>query len=130
MESQTQFLNDVVNLINTSLTLPYTLEIGHIQSSVDFSVEPTEGYTQSGNLNRKYEYSIPLSFMVKCEQAVDAVDLLYEIGNFLQFMAAYPTSTQYVWLKSEMVTVPIFVEFDDTGSYIYSIIIINLLQNI
>jgi hypothetical protein len=123
-----EFLNAVLKAIDDAgLSLTAPIEIGQLPPEEGASVEFGPSNNRTTFLNKCKEDNIVLLFLRKSQNQLVCIKELDAIGEYLSKLKTYPqpTSGPIRWVNTEVTTPAGYVDKEDNGSYIYSMIISN-----
>ena len=128
---QTEFLLDMLDIMNEDLCLPFPVQPGHLPDNGQLSAEFTDcnAFKNEIGFGGEWRQQLPVQFTCKSPDHFEAMDLLFMLSNHLQNLSSYYTpSCEYTWTGSRILSPPVFEGTDDEGNAIYSCVVLNELQ--
>lgn len=118
------FINDMANQLESKFTLFDSLTVDVLPEDLNaITIRRTPSSPNGRYLDSSREWVIAFQILVKHQNQAQAIDTINELTVYLDELgtnAIIPADGSYQFIKSEIYTMPILVERDSRGSYIYS----------
>ncbi|WP_026584200.1 phage tail terminator protein [Bacillus sp. J33] len=118
------FIDDLANHIESKLTLFDSLTVDVLPEDLNaITIRRTPSSPIGRYMDSSREWVIAFQILVKHQNQGQAIDTINELTVFLDGLgpkAITPADGSYQFIKSEIYTMPLLVEKDSRGSYIYS----------
>lgn len=118
------FIDDLSNHIESKLTLFNSLTVDVLPEDLNaITIRRTPSSPIRRYLDRSREWVIAFQILVKHQNQGQAIDTINELTVYLDELGPntiIPSDGSYQFIKSEIYTMPLLVEKDSRGSFIYS----------
>lgn len=118
------FIDDMANHLEANLALFDTLSVDVLPEDLNaITIRRTPAAPLERFMDGSRDWIIAFQILVKHQNQGQAIDTMNEITVHLDELgpdAVIPADGSYQFIKSEIYTMPILVEKDKKGSYIYS----------
>lgn len=118
------FIDDMANHIESKITLFDSLTVDVLPEDLNaITIRRTPSSPNGRYLDSSREWVIAFQIVVKHQNQVQAIETMNELTVYLDELgtdAIIPADGSYQFIKSEIYTMPLLVEKDSRGSFIYS----------
>lgn len=118
------FIDDMANHLETNLTLFDTLSVDVLpEDSNAIIIRRTPSSALDRYMDSTKDWIIAFQVLVKHQEQWQAIQTMNDITIYLDQLgphAVIPADGSYQFIKTEVYTMPLLVEKDSRGSYIYS----------
>lgn len=125
-------MDEIINLIKDTIkdnvTLDKGLIIGKVGSGESLSMQIAPSGTDLTFLNKNITYDLDILFLRKSKNQLTCVNELSTIGKYLRQLKIYPNTSEICWENSLQTSGPSYVDQEDNGYWIYSMVISNKLS--
>lgn len=125
-------MNELLELIIATIaagvpSLTEEIQIGQVKQSQGLSVEIVPYSTNTTFMNKGKTADMPLLFLRKSKDQQICLSELDAIGEYLSKLKVYPSTTSIQWVNAEVTTDASYVDKEENGAYIYSMVISNFI---
>ncbi|WP_394136851.1 phage tail terminator protein [Cytobacillus oceanisediminis] len=118
------FIDDMANHLESNLTLFTTLSVDVLpENSSAITIRRTPSSALDWYMDSTKDWIIAFQVLVKHQEQWQAIQTMNDITIHLDQLgphAVIPADGSYQFIKTEIYTMPLLVEKDSRGSYIYS----------
>lgn len=124
-----ELIKAILKAITDNVTLTGTLEMGQLPPDDGISAEIAPSSNLTTYQNKGKLDKVSLLFLRKSPSQVLCIQELEKIGEYLSRLTTYPQpENDMEWANSLVSTPPTYVDTEDNGSFIYSMIVDNLIS--
>lgn len=124
-----ELLDLIIDTIESAgLELSATIAVGTLPKDGGISVQIVDVPNVTTFLSKGTVDNMNLLFLMKSEDPTLCISELYKIGDYLRKLKTYPNTATIEWSNS-IATGPQWVDEEDNGRYIYSMVVTNLINS-
>lgn len=113
----------VLATIQNNVTLSDTLQLRQLPESGGLAVQIAPSGTDKIFLTKKESYELNLLFLSKNVDQLIAFSELSSIDRYISRLTSYPDTTTIEWVNATTTTKPAYVDQEDNGQFIYSMVL-------
>lgn len=125
-----QLIALILKTIQDNVTLSDTLELRQLPEGGGLAVQIAPSAPDMIFLNKKEAYELNLLFLSKNLDQLIAFTELTKIDSYISKLKEYPDTVNYEWVNATTTTKPAYVDQEDNGQYIYSMILSCLINEL
>jgi len=118
----------IKDTIENGVTLTESIELGKLGTGESLVMQVAPSGTDETFLDKSISYELDLLFLRKSEVQTTCINELTSIANFLRKLKTYPNTPNIEWVNSFITTMPNFVGQEQSGEWIYSMVVSNKLS--
>lgn len=118
-----QLIALILQTIQDNVALSDTLELRQLPEAGGLAVQIAPSGEDKVFLNKKESYELNLLFLSKNANQLTAYSELTLIDLYISKLQEYPNTVNFEWVNATTTTKPAYVDTEDNGQYIYSMVL-------
>jgi len=125
-----QLIALILQTIQDNITLSDTLELRQLPEAGGLAVQIAPSAPEHISLNKKEAYELNLLFLSKNFNQLTAFSELSLIDKYVSRLKTYPNTIDIEWVNATTTTKPAYVDTEDNGQFIYSMVLSCLISDL